>query len=713
MDSGSSSDASKPMLWIGIYIGVASLFCVLAMAADLFHGIRNRKLWLPSKYFTLNAASIMMITIAMKLPVDLNDPMPGWVDQFAKWSSMPFMSTMMANLMLSLASMDDKKLFENIIGLLMLVVTIAVNVFIQIQTHVLDRSLFIPYMYLGAMLYLLIVLTSLALTAPVSKHILEIKYQAAHKMASKDVYVQHTGISTVELMQCVRRYSIMAGTCSPQFVMATTPLCSAAGVICISSTITYLYYVISIVRDYGILLDFYSDYKWSMLLIFIIQSVGIVVGTIASFFRCFAPLSFKLSLMWCKKHTNIFKVERYWIQMLVKCKEIDFVFQLGSRALKTVVHNLIQFVLHVCIVLQKVIVVSCKTLALIPIGIVIIGVYCVHCWILLKEMFFDMPMVSNRDIIHELGINDLEDIQNYVLHLENDMELGTGTLDSMLKSVDLLIQKAEKQLPKNLLKLVEQSTGFGGLMNFDSDEVLPLLSVELPNSWSLPLLTLTCIAVTLPNICKDTVDSLFDGVYEGLLYTFLVEESLNNAGEGEKIQKATRILWLEVEVTQKWLGNTLQRNHFAEKTPLEILKCFSDKAEEMVVEINKNNNEEMLENSQHKLIAANSMYRITQTIMLNCKHNKHINEDELFAQLSDIIASIVVACLTNLPRVIAMKCHGSTIEERETSVRDAAKILGSTKKIIEKLQVHELPNLEPNKMAFIDEWRVYLKQSIP
>ncbi|KAK1433081.1 hypothetical protein QVD17_09987 [Tagetes erecta] len=62
---------SEPMLLIGIYIAFASLLCTLAMVADLVHAIRARKLWFPCKYFTLNAASLFVIAVAIKLPMDL------------------------------------------------------------------------------------------------------------------------------------------------------------------------------------------------------------------------------------------------------------------------------------------------------------------------------------------------------------------------------------------------------------------------------------------------------------------------------------------------------------------------------------------------------------------------------------------------------------------------------------------------------------------
>ncbi|KAF5801514.1 hypothetical protein HanRHA438_Chr06g0258201 [Helianthus annuus] len=84
------------MMLVGIYISIASLFCIFAMVLDLLNGFRIRKFWFPTKYFSLNAASITVITVAMKLPVDLTSPMPGSMDQFGKLGSLTFMCTMMS-----------------------------------------------------------------------------------------------------------------------------------------------------------------------------------------------------------------------------------------------------------------------------------------------------------------------------------------------------------------------------------------------------------------------------------------------------------------------------------------------------------------------------------------------------------------------------------------------------------------------------------------
>ncbi|PWA92476.1 hypothetical protein CTI12_AA006930 [Artemisia annua] len=107
---------SKPMLWVGIYIALASLFCLPSMLADVAHGFRSRNIWFPCKYFTLNAASLSVIAVAIKIPMDLNDSIPDLADQAANIGSMSFMCTMimMANLLPSLASIESKELVTNI-----------------------------------------------------------------------------------------------------------------------------------------------------------------------------------------------------------------------------------------------------------------------------------------------------------------------------------------------------------------------------------------------------------------------------------------------------------------------------------------------------------------------------------------------------------------------------------------------------------------------
>ncbi|XP_071735467.1 uncharacterized protein [Rutidosis leptorrhynchoides] len=417
------------MVWIGIYIAVASFLCIVAMGADLLHGFRNKKMWFPSKYFTLNAASITVITVTMKLPVDLNSMMPRYVDQSTKLGSMAFMCTMMANLMPSLASMDNNTLLANVIVI---------------------------------------------------------------------------------------------------------------------------------------------------------------------------------------------------------------------------------------------------------------------------------------DDVHE-------DIKNYVLQLEDEMELGDRMLNHISNTMDNLIQKTNKEQNKDLLVFLDTSTGFNGVKNFDSDQVEDVTSVKVVNSWSIPVVTLTCIAISLPNIPKKNVDRLLKNVREGLLYTHQVEEIINNTSEYGNIQKAAMTLWHEVEEKYSWLKNPIKKGSFKGKTSVEILEWFANKGKEIVLEINKSTNGEVIMvNTRKKLILANSMYRTARTILYDNQINdEKISEQELFALLCSMIADILSACFTNIPRVIKMKCRESDIEKRESSVKAATKLFGRTEDMLKRLEARESPNMDPEKMVFIDEWRHHLKLSIP
>ncbi|XP_076890547.1 uncharacterized protein LOC143541662 [Bidens hawaiensis] len=302
-DAENSGGFSQPMVWIGIYIATASFLCILPMAADLLLGFENNKLWFPCKYFSLNAAVITVIAIAMKLPVDLTSAMPSYTDQATKLGSLGFLCTMMANLMPSLASMDNNTLLANVIGLCILVITVMVNICIQINTTAIGhirREIEVPYsyafffvavayIYMAMILLLLIILISSSVTITTFKEILEFKYQAVNRRSLSDQNLKHVQMSKVEkLRRHVRRYWVMAETGSPQFVMASNPLSTVSGLICVISLLMNLFLVVMF--TYGgnwKHIEDRSPYKWSTTVIFMTQSIGVVVGTIALYLGVF------------------------------------------------------------------------------------------------------------------------------------------------------------------------------------------------------------------------------------------------------------------------------------------------------------------------------------------------------------------------------------------------------------------------------------------
>ncbi|GJX55827.1 hypothetical protein Tco_0285724 [Tanacetum coccineum] len=658
-NSERETEYSKPMPWIGMYIAVAYLLCILAMVADLLHGLKYRKLWFPCKYFTLNAASLTVIAVAMKLPVDLNNPMPSLAEQIAKFGSMVFMCTMMTNLLPSLATMNSKELLTNIIALDILVITLIVNVCIQIYTGVIGDSDDYPC-----------------------------------SAACENLCGSWPG----------------TGLGSPQFITACSATTSASGVICVVSTVIYVLLSAVIVFQSS-QQDYESDYKWSIPVIIIIQFIGSLVGTIAPLCRCYAALTFKLSIKWIWNHVKVFKVESYWTQKLYDWKQSSIPFSVNSRKTKIFIHNIKVIFLIVCIGLQKTVVVACKMIALIPIFFVICVLFCIRCWKWFKAMFSDSSIVLGRNHEQRENVNDL---RRYVLQLQDNMELAERTLKSISRSVNRLILKAEKQQPNNLMKLLEVSKGFEGVGKYDSLHVPPLSEEQYLDCWSLPLITLTVITIALPKIHNDVVDRLLSSVSEGLTYVTLVEESLNATDDYVRIQKAAKVLWVEVEVSNKWIGNNL-KNHAPEvNTAGLILQWFKNTAKNMVMEVQSMDNGSANDNSIYRSICANIMYRITESILLSYHTNiDELTQEDLFTELSSIIADILAACLTNLPQVIVTKCHESVIEKRESSVNAAAQLLGETMQIINTLQERELPDLDPSELPFIDKWRDYFNYPSP
>ncbi|KAG8378776.1 hypothetical protein BUALT_Bualt07G0020200 [Buddleja alternifolia] len=109
-----------------------------------------------------------------------------------------------------------------------------------------------------------------------------------------------------------------------------------------------------------------------------------------------------------------------------------------------------------------------------------------------------------------------------------EAELPKFIFRNICEEVDKLIQKGRRKKPKNLVRLLHMSRNFDGVIKFDDNKEVPSLhSQEPPNCWSLPVVTLTSIAVALPNIAKHKFSELLSGVREGLYFVKLIEKSVD------------------------------------------------------------------------------------------------------------------------------------------------------------------------------------------
>ncbi|XP_038882540.1 uncharacterized protein LOC120073776 isoform X2 [Benincasa hispida] len=679
---------SEPLPWIGIYIAAASLVCLLAMAADLIHGIRHRKFWFPCKFFTLNSTSLTLIAVAIKLSVDLNTSMPGREDQLAKLSSAVLMCTIMANCMPSLGSMENQEIFMNVMALGILVITLIVNVVV-----------------------------------PSTKSYLEMKYSVRHELASKECALNGKGNKAVieRLKEGLMKYWMMAQTTSPQFVMGRSATCTASGAICLLSAAILAE---AILTSYLLKRSFkfcngQSDYKWSITFILVIQCVAVVVGTIAPAIRWFTAIKFRCPKLRKGGYKKEFKLEYYWIRYLVEMKEAPLTIRVKNRRCRKLAHNAKNKFLDGCIILQTIIVFTSKVIRLISIFFFRgIFSFC-DCFKSLKNKLCFNSTNSLNNSGSEVDADSQLDLSRFVLYLEGEDDLVHFMVTNNYHAVHHWIQKGKKKKPKILIQLLERtimSRGFKGVVEFDNHQVPCLDSKEPQNCWALPVVTLTAIAISLPNISRHLIKHLVNGVNEGLRYIRLVEDCFDKEGDFENLKKAAEIVWLGIDLHNKWLDIDLHKISHHKESPKEILEQLSHQAKKIYSAERTTNQLLCLKLSTSKwpikILAANCMYRISESMLLKYEKNYKCTNEQLFTEIEAMISAIMGACSTNLEKVISTKCANCVIEKREKSVRKAAYILGKTGRILDLIEKATLPALDPHQMASIDEWRLAYKLEI-
>ncbi|KAK9068389.1 hypothetical protein SSX86_012502 [Deinandra increscens subsp. villosa] len=695
------------MPWVGLYVGVASLICTLAMAIDAIHAIWQWKLWFPNNFFTINASTITLIAIAMKIPMDLSTDSPLHDPHRlcnmniirVKMVGINFLVTMLANFLPSLGLMDDRELIMNIVALGILMLTIAVNLGIQTFTQVIYMYFDTLFMCIFAFLWPF----SIALTVSASRKKLEHRYKESQLLVSS---YQEKKFSSKGLRSYVKKYWMMTETRNPQFVIACSPVSSAFGVICLFN---FLYPVRRYVSGMEYFFCDASDYKWSLKIIYIVQSVGTIVASIAPISRCMSSVGhYNLSKEWSKNHLNVFRVEKHWIQRLQKWKRRHVQLHIPSRHCKIVFHNVKNTCLNLCITLHILVLVICKTICLVPRIILILLSY---CWYFFKSCLKWFQRVTRKPNGNEIDGSELKEYVMYVIQIEEDAKLSDRILRNTLRYITQLLQVSEEKEPRYLMVLLEKSIRFNGVAEFESEQVQPLYPKETHNCWSLVVVTLTSVAIALPNIVQGHVNSLLSGVREGLQIVRHIEECLNGDNDTLETRKAAKRVWAEVEVYHSWLQINLHKMARKGKTSKEILQWLGDEAEKIMREF-KSSKKPSIDQSPYKFIVASSMHRISRSMLLNINEQDLLNDEEIFEWISTMTADILSACFTNLPRVIKLKCHHHAIEKRGESIRNAAELLGKCKKILKILKARKLPNMDLDSMAYIDKWRVVLKGQI-
>ncbi|CAN4077957.1 unnamed protein product [Withania somnifera] len=692
-----SESFSRPMPLIGVYVAVASLLCTLAMVADAIQAFRLKRLWFPCKFFALNAASLTVLAVAMKLPVDISEPMPGHTDQLSKLASTVFMCVLIGNFMPSVGSMSSKEILANVVALDILVITIIVNLCIEIYTGLIFNLKPEVIATIFLMFLMILVLSFSSLTLATTKKILELNYKEAYQTILRDDALVFGKLSIDRLRDTVERCWMMVETSNPQFVMARSVTFSTSGTICVLASLILMEALFRIYHSPPYFPNS-STYKWTTTLILIVQSIGVVAGTVAPVLRWFILKSFKRSNSTGKAYEVVSRVEDYWIRKLVEWKERPLSLTIRQTKCRKYLQGTRNLILSLCIRIQILVVLTSKFLRFVSV-------------VSFNLMFLCQLKGPNYHKAEPEYRRDFE-FHRYVLLLEGEEELPERIFKNISGTASRLVDTGRKRKPKHLIKLLRKSSSFSGVADIYCDQVPALHSVEPSNCWTISLVTVASIAVALPKMTDQMDYQLIKSVHEGLRYASFLEETVYPEGEFTNIRNAAHIVWEDLEIHQKWLDQDLQKLTLNGKTSGETLEMLTEMASKKVMDFKQTTDGRMLNNPLNwpvRIIASNSMYKIGKAILLNSEGCKDLVGEKLFERLSITIADILSACFTNLPRAITMACNSGAIEEREKSVRRAALLVGKSEEILKIIQHHELPNISADQSAYIDQWKFTLQ----
>ncbi|KAF5179331.1 transmembrane protein [Thalictrum thalictroides] len=262
---------STPVPMIGLYIAGASMVCFLAMLYDILSVFCHRKRWLPCKFFSLNSVTLTLLGIAAKLPVDLTTAMPSAIDQMSKLTGTTIICTSMAFLLPSLGTNQSSECLTNMAALSILVVTVIVNICIQISTGVIFLFIIEHMIIMCCLTLFLILMWSSAV---------ESNRQKAVDLNSNKKFLTKCQGSMMHRLKLVYMYGYNN---SPQFFLCTY---LTRDVICLLCVVCLVVIMQAACRSLSLVYcPGSSDYNWSIWIIVLCQVLTIMLGSFATIFR--------------------------------------------------------------------------------------------------------------------------------------------------------------------------------------------------------------------------------------------------------------------------------------------------------------------------------------------------------------------------------------------------------------------------------------------
>ncbi|KAL5718782.1 hypothetical protein ACHQM5_011649 [Ranunculus cassubicifolius] len=276
-----SEKYSAPVPVIGLYIAAASAVCALLMLYDIIHGFIKRQRWLPCKWFKLNSVTLSLIGIVVKLTVDLTTSMPSALDQLSKLAGTTCLCIYMCYIYPSISDMKDS---TNMFALSILVITVCVNMCIQLSTGVI--FLFVPehIVVMCIMLLLLEILWRLVFLAKNERRD-SVATGKSKFMSGKFEALEWVRPSS--FLQRLKSCYLANYKVNPQFRACRRMECGTVGDISLISLAILIQAAIRsiVLKKENLCKGASSDYQWSMVMIVVTQIFFTIIGSFTSCFR--------------------------------------------------------------------------------------------------------------------------------------------------------------------------------------------------------------------------------------------------------------------------------------------------------------------------------------------------------------------------------------------------------------------------------------------
>lgn len=665
MCNDTNLDAPLPL--IGLYITGACAICIVAMGIDTMRGLVYKKPWFPCKFFSFNAITLALLSVACKLPMDLSTRMPAPQDQLSKLSGTVFICVSMYFFMPSLGALKNEEIVANMLALFIFVITVVVNMSIQLSTGLIYKFRAENVVVLVCMLLLLGLMCFSAVAKVAAIKILEEQYEVKeHNKRVREVDMEH-------LKRVIPEAWPMAYTSNPEYVLARSSLSMGAGVLtCVCVLLLLEAEIWSLFTDFC---TGQSSYQWAIWPVLISQTLAVLVGSVAP------------ALRWLNAARMVTKdagprqisVERLRVKELKDWKENPLCPYFRNPCSKKIAYVLRNMMLDMCILLQKAFVQSSNALCLASARLVMLSTGTISC---------NVPGNCSRDKFS----ND------HVLHLPGDELILKAASEDMKQRMDKG-KKEKRDLLVTLLGKSTESEGFRNMCLFSDIKVPPIpnSSSEVPlNCWTLPAVTLIAIAVSLSRFKEDRIKMMVDGLSEGLEMMKFVEKRWRKM-QLRDARKAGEIVWSTIDINKKWLDCDLQNLPINEDHPtltphMQIIEHLAGMGKKKVGEVASNQ-------SYHwspKALAGNSLYRISRTIL---DFNTYETVDDLLDWMEKILADIVGKCLSRLPNAIFIEYVIACQDASETHMRNAVRFMCKADHLFASLRWSQ-PQVKPHTVEF-------------